>query len=1116
MHLPKLLRIMKITAFLLLTVCLQVAARTEGQTLTLSMKNVPVKQVLREIQKQTGLNILVDEALLQNNSMVSLQGRNLSLQEVLERCFDKQSFIYAIENGALAIKPRITAVQVAAPVILLKIQGRVTDEQGHPLSSASVRLKGSDKGAATDADGNFTLEVPGETAVLVISYIGYQSQELTVSNANKLNIVLKPAATTGEEVVIIGYGTRKRSQLIGSVSQINADKVNNRTVTQLSNALAGQMPGVTVIQRSGQPGASGGNIQIRGVGSFGAGTGALILIDGIPANSFNDVDPNDVENISVLKDASSAAIYGARAANGVILVTTKTGKGEKLKVSYNGYVGTQKATAYPEFARSWEYATMLNEAQPGAYTDAQIQKYKDGSDPDNYPDMDYIDLVFKKSTLQTGHNISFSNNNRNTAYQLSFGYLSQNGIVAKNNYNRYNIRLNITNTLAPNLKLTSRLSAIQTQNDEPAPPATLDFDDMINAISNVIRTPAIYANKLSNGDWGPGVVGKGTPVSYLDNASFYKYKGTDLAANLRLDWNVIPDLKLSLIGGYTALFENSKRFLASQRINANVTLGPSNLNQSSANSNYKTLQQLAEYRKQINRHEFSLMAGHSFEAGYSESLNAFRNDFPGNDLTQLNAGGVTGMTNAGTASEWALDSYFGRLQYNYANKYLVEGVLRYDGSSRFPENEKYAVFPSAAVGWRIGEEGFVKNNFDFIDELKLKASYGILGNQNIGNYPYQNILAPGYNYAFGNVIGTGVARTTITDTTLRWESTRTSDIGIEASILKGLIAFSVTYFDKYTYDILVSPSASVSNVLGFNSGVQNTGKLKNTGWEFTIAHKKRFGKFSYSVDANFSIINNKVTDLGVGNVKQPNGLVGNGSSLFIGHPMNLYYGYVSDGLFTNQAEITNWANMAAIFGGTVNSNVKPGDIRYRDISGPDGKPDGIVNAAYDRVVLGSTIPKYSYGINLGANYNGFDFAVLLQGVAGVKGNLNNYAGWAFYQNGSIQKWQMDERWTSDNPRQDAKYPRLEIITNQGTPNTQLSSYWMLNSAYLRIKNIQLGYNLPGAWLKKAHIGSLRIYANAENLFTFSNYRKGWDPEINTGGSYYPILANYTLGVNVNF
>ncbi|WP_315823849.1 TonB-dependent receptor [Paraflavitalea speifideaquila] len=289
---------------------------------------------------------------------------------------------------------------------------------------------------------------------------------------------------------------------------------------------------------------------------------------------------------------------------------------------------------------------------------------------------------------------------------------------------------------------------------------------------------------------------------------------------------MIPDLKLSLIGGYTALFENSKRFLASQRINANVTLGPSTLNQSSANSNYKTFQQLAEYRKQINRHEFSLLAGHSFEAAYSESMGAFRNDFPGNDLTQLNAGGVPGMTNTGTATEWALDSYFGRLQYNYANKYLAEGVLRYDGSSRFPKNEKYALFPSAAIGWRIGEEPFIKNNLLFLDDLKLKASYGILGNQNIGNYPYQNILAAGYNYAFGNVISTGVARTTITDTTLRWESTRTSDIGIEASLLKGLISFSVTYFDKYTYDILVSPSASVSNVLGFGIGAQNTGKLK--------------------------------------------------------------------------------------------------------------------------------------------------------------------------------------------------------------------------------------------------------------------------------------------------
>ena len=1001
-----------------------------------------------------------------------------------------------------------------AVYIFKDVSGKVLDEAGNPLPGASIKVKGQPQSTSTDSNGLFVLKGIAEDAILSVSYVGYETQEVTLSSSGQLVITLNPAAAANlGEVVVVGYGSQKKANLIGSVSQLSAKAINDRPVTSLTNALTGQLPGITVIQRSGQPGAGGGNIQVRGVGSFGANAGALILVDGIPVNSFNDVDPNDVANISILKDASTAAIYGSRAANGVILVTTKTGSNSdgKVKVAYNGYAGTQRATAYPEFVQSWEYATLLNEAQPGAYTPEEIQKFRDGSDPDNYPNENYIDKVFKKSTLQTGHNVSISNNLTNTQYLLSAGYLYQNGIVEKNDYSRYNLRLNMTNQISSKLKLTTRLSGAQYLNNEPAPPATVDWNNMLTNIGQVIRVPAIYVNKLSNGDYGPGVVAKGTPVSYFDNESFFKSKQTDVLANMRLDWEVIKNLKLSVIAGYTQLGDNSQRFLANQRLSSTLTLGPGSLNQASTTNTYQTLQQLAEYKVNFGQHELGVLAGHSYEFNRSSSLTANRSGYNSNTLTEINAGDASTQKNTGTAAEYALDSYFTRLNYNFGNRYLAEFTVRYDGSSRFPTESKYATFPAAAIGWRISEEAFLKGKLSWLTDLKVKASYGTLGNQNIGNYAYQSVLSGGYNYPIGGTLSTGVANTILVDPTIKWESTRTKDVGIDGSLFNGKLGFSATYFDRYTYDILVSPASSVSGVLGFGVGVQNAGKLSNKGMEFTLDYKNNIGDFSYAVNGNFSIIRNKVLDLGVGNIRQPNGLVGNGSNLFNGFPMNIYYGYQADGLFVDAADIAAYPDQKAI-----NPNVSPGDIRYQDISGPEGIPDGKVDAAYDRTVLGSQIPKYTYGLNLSMGYKNFDLAVLLQGVSGVNGYLNDYAGWAFYQNGNVQRWQADSHWSATNPDPNARYPRLQTLTNTGTPNTLTSSFWMLDGSYLKVRNIQLGYRFNTESLKARGIEGLRIYATAQNPFAFSKYPKGWDPETITNGAYYPILAVYTLGLNINF
>lgn len=998
------------------------------------------------------------------------------------------------------------------------ISGKVTDEKGEALPGVSIQVKGTQHGTSSREDGTFQISIPGDNSILVFNYIGFKKQEVAVGKQKSLLVQLQANNQQLNEVIVVGYGTQKRQDLVGSVSQLSSAKLNNRQTPQISNALTGQLPGVTVLQNSGQPGASAGAISIRGVGSFGAGTTPLIIVDGVQATSFNEIDPNDIASISVLKDASSAAIYGARAANGVLLVTTKSGQAGKVRVNYNGYAGFQSATAYPDMVNSWEYAALYNEASNSqSYTPADIQKFKDGSDPDNFPNTNFIDAVLSKHGVQTGHNISVSGGNEKNQYNISGGYLFQDGLVVKNNYNRYNFRLNLTNVLNDKLKLTTRISAINSDSKEPGTPATLDASGVLGIISSAVRYPSVLAGKLSTGYYGLGVVQKGTPISFLETESFSKNRNQNLGANLRLDWQVIKDLQFSVLGGYNQLIANTKDFSASQVLNPTLTLGPNSLNVGYSNNYYKTLQLIAEYKKHFRKHSFGLLAGASYEDNLNESLNASRDKLPGNDLTEINVGSQDNQKNSGTSTEWAIQSLFGRLKYDYEGKYLLEGTVRYDGSSRFPTSRKYAFFPSVAGGWRISEENFLKNKVSWLNDLKLRASYGILGNQNTqlngaqNYYPYQNTLNPGVNYSFGGVVASGVALTQLTDADLHWESTRTADIGLDGTFFNGKLGIGVTYFDRYTYDILYSPAASVSTVLGFDLSQKNTGSLTNKGWEFTIDHQNNIGEFSYNINANLTITNNKVKDLGVGNVIQPNGMIGNGSSLFIGQPMNVYYGYVADGLFTNEDDIKNWPSLTAI-----NPAAKPGDIRYKDISGPQGVPDGKVDATYDRVVLGSQIPKYTFGVTLGGAFKGFDLNVLIQGISGVKGMLNSYAGYAFNNFGTIQRWQAEGRWTPENPRRDADYPRLEIISNSGTPNTLTSSFWTLNASYVRLKNVQLGYSLPNRLAAKAGVAKARIYANTENLFTWNTYRQGWDPEINSSGAYYPILATYTLGLNVTF
>lgn len=1098
-------RIMRIALFLLATCVFTLYAEnsySQNTKVNIDMNSVKLEKILDEIEKQTNF-LFIYNSQVNINKTVSVKARSKKVSEVLDQILQKTNIDYKLKGTHIILENKKEKDAYIASGISQqnrKISGTVVDVVGEAIIGANVRVKGAKIGTITDINGSFVIEVKPDE-VLEVSYIGYITQTISIAGQEKIHVILKEDARSLDEVVVVGYGVEKKVNVVGSISTVSAEKLENRSTPSVANALTGQMPGVTIRQTSGSPGDDSGEIRVRGVGSFGATPSALILIDGIPG-SLSDIHMEDIESISVLKDASTAAIYGSRAANGVVLVTTKVGKAGKPRVNYNGYVGTSSATEIPDKVNTWEYAKLYNIANGSeVYSVEEIQKFKDGSDPDNYANNRYLDQLFK-SSLQTGHDLSINGGNEVNKYMLSIGYLYQDGIVKRNDYSRYNMRLNLITSLWAKLTLTSRLQGVYGLRNQPSTPYGKDTAGLDAIVSNSLRWPGTIPTYLSNGNLSAGEEGYGTSISWLNSPSFNKYDFHNISINERLDYTPVKGLVLSAIGAYMYTGEENKKFRSTYTTDKKASTANYIYNDM-FKIVYKTFQATADYSATFGAHGIGALLGYSWEQEDTRYVKASRTNLPSDDYPEVDTGDADTSSNGGGGYGWALQSLFGRLKYNYMERYLLDITFRYDGSSRFPKDSQYAFFPSVAIGWRVSEEKFIKDNYGWIDNLKLKGSYGKLGNQNIGNYPYQSVYSIGYNYPFGNTLGQGVAITTATDPTLRWEETRTADAGIEGLLWNGLLGFDISYFYRKTTGILFKPSASVSSVFGYGLSQMNMGKLENKGFEFQLTHRNKLGNVNYNVSANFSIIRNKVLTLGLADVKQNNGLVGNGT-YFVNYPMDVYYGYRTDGVFLDKADIDGWNNQSAIA-----SKPQVGDIRYKDVDG-----DKEVTSK-DRIVLGSRIPKYTYGFNLGADWKGFDFSILLQGVAGVKGYIDGFAGYAFYNYGSIQRWQADGYFNPEHPVRYPKYPRLELIQNASN-NTLVSDFWVRDASYLRIKSVQLGYNVPSSSLKSLGIGGIRIYLQCENPYTFHKFPKGWDPEINTGGSYYPILKTYTLGVNLHF
>lgn len=987
------------------------------------------------------------------------------------------------------------------------LTGKVSDSKGTALPGVSIKVKGTTVGTTTNLDGRYTIDVPGNNSILVVTYVGYITQELPVNGRSSLDISLAEDIQGLEEVVVVGYGTQKKVNLTGSVASVSAEQLEKRAVTKSSLALQGQMSGIQVRQGGGNPASNGASLVVRGQGTFsGAGNNPLVLVDGIEA-SLDLVDPNDIQSVSILKDAASAAIFGSKAANGVILVETKKGVVGKPVFTYNSYVGKSEATMVPEMINSWEYAEVINQVfvDAGAakrYSDADIAKFRSGEDPVNFPNFDHIGNLFDSGNgISNRHDISVRGGSEQSQYMFSLGYYNENGIITKNDANRYNIRVNLDTRLNSKLKFSLKMAGNLNKDTQPSGINGLGLGTIVGG---AMRNANSIPGRMPDGFYGRNETLH--PEADLESASFLQNKGTNVYTNGSVVWDVLKDLKITGQIGHTYGLGQSKAYVAKYDITPTYGNAINSLNENWSEGTALTLQTIAEYNKKVKDHTFYLLGGVSGQTFDSKGLGAFRDAFPNNSIYEINAGSTARGRQSGSASRNTLQSYFGRFNYNFRNKYLFEANARYDGSSRFPKDSRWGLFPSFSAAWRVSQEGFFKNAKDaisWLSDLKIRASWGKLGNQSIGNYPYQDLLSLAPVYPFGAALSAGAAVTTLANKTITWETTTINNVGLDLGLFNDKLSLSADYFVKTTDDILYN--VSVSNMLGATPALTNAGSVENKGWDFNLNYRNAIGDFSYGISAILSLVDNKVTKLSKINQDIARGL-------FVGYPIGSAYGYKSNGLFANDAEVTGYAKQPFA------DQAQGGGIKYLDISGPGGVPDGIVNATYDRAIIGKPLPKSTYALTLNGGYKNFDFNFMLQGEGGRNDQVN--LGQFFFpleNNSNVQRDAYENRWTATNPNPNAQYPKLRNIAS-GFFNTNRVDFWYRDATFLRLKNAQIGYTLPKKLINRANISGLRVYISGENLFTISDFYKGWDPEMQTGGSawYYPLSRLYVAGVSLKF
>jgi TonB-linked SusC/RagA family outer membrane protein len=1109
---PKqILRIMKLTIVIMTTLLLRVSASGFAQKITFSQKEASLKTVFKQITRQTGYKVVCDGDLIKFAPVLDVNFKHSSLQEVFDKFFENQKLRWSLEDNIIVIEAEPFIANTVARDV--QISGTVKDEQGGMLPGVSVTVKGKAKqGTLTDTQGKFSLRV-AEDAVLVFSFVGFEQQEIRLSGQTLLNVILKEENQNLSEVVVVGYGSQKKVNLTGAVSAINFDeKLTNRAVPNVSSALSGLAAGLAVTQSRGMAGNNSASLIIRGLGTVN-NSNPLIVVDGMPDVDLNRINMNDVESVSVLKDAASAAVYGSRGANGVILVTTKSGKGKKASINFSSSFALEKPTKAYQFMADYPRGLTLHQKLASVNTLPVNQVFKNGTidqwmalgmvDPLRYPNTDWWDIFMQDGALQN-YNVSASGSNDVSNFFISAGLMDERGLQINNTYKRYNARFNYDYKVRKNMNVGVKFNGNASKYVYALDEGFTGGNDA-NAAGNDIKfaIAGITPYDPVTGYFGGVMAYNEDPQAYNPYTYYVNNLNTqnrqEANGNFYMDWSPVKGLTARV--DYSLNYYNQFRWYANipnQAYNfqtgsfgSRVYVGPNaGVGNITTTGNKTMLNGRLNYETTIAKnHNISALFVYSEEYWYNRSQSGSRTDRLHPSLHEIDAALSGTQTAGGNSNTEGLRSYIGRLNYSAYDKYLLEANFRYDGSSKFLPGSQYGLFPSVALGWRFTQENFISAfTKSFLSSGKLRLSYGSLGNNSgVGRYEQQEILEAN-NYMIDGNIAKGFVYSQMVNRNLSWETTTVFNAGLDLAFLNNRLTAELDYYDRLTSGMNRPSDLSVLLTGAYNAPRRNIGNLRNRGFELNLGWKDKINEFNYGLNVNVSY--NKT------NLEKWNEFLSKGY-VFLNMPYHFLYSYEDSGIAQTWQDVYNATPQGA----------SPGDILRKDLNG-DGRIDANDKKAYPNVQQDR--PTTNFALNGHVSWKGIDLAFLVQGAAGRKDFwLNDYNNVNFSSARYASTWDhWNNPWSVEN--REGLWPRLG-----GSSNREDTTFWLDDMSFLRFKNVQLGYNLPKRWLDKVGINSLRFFASAENIATITSYR-GLDPE-KTGdkNDMYPLNRSYSFGLNMS-
>jgi TonB-linked SusC/RagA family outer membrane protein len=1117
--------------------------------LKLEKSDYSLIQLFQEIERKTDFKFFYTQQAVKNAPAIKTSSPYGSVEQHLLLIARQTNLRFKQINNAISVISVTPETQdlVTKEFQFEQITGRITDDTGAPMPGVTIVVQGTTSGTITDADGRYTIDA-AEGQLLIFSFIGYQTTTRVLSGATVIDVQMFVEENNLQEFVVVGYGTIQKKDITGSVSAINSNQIKDQQVVSLDLAMAGQMAGVVVSQSTGAPGG-GASVRIRGAGSLSAGNEPLYVIDGFPVtndydqrnNPLNTINPADIDNIQVLKDASATAIYGSRGSNGVILITTKSGKVGASRIDFNLSTGVQQVEKLVDVLNAREFAQYINESRNNAWVNSGLGRLP--SDPNSVRQNNVMyllpDVLSNPESLGEGTNwqkeifrtarmnnyqLNFSGGNDKTKYFISAGYLEQEGIIINSDLKRYSFRANVESQMNKRVKVGANITPSYTFSNQSLAEGNWQG-------GGIIQTAIAAAPHLTPYDADGNytkVTGQGIGLSEVDNPvkiakEYFHQQGTlRLLGTAFTEISLIDNLKFkTLVGGDIRNFQED--------IFSNSLINPNSVNLTKpaigTNSTSQTRNWLAEftlnYAKTVGKHNFNAVLGYTAQSELLEFNRITGTNFPNDNIKTVNAAGL--ITSAfNTKEEWSLLSYLSRLNYNFDDRYLLTATVRRDGSSRFGVDNRWGFFPSVSLGWRISEENFM-NEVDWISELRLRASSGLTGNNFISNYGAIGLTGP-ENYPLGlngGAVVNGIRLANIPNSTLGWERNRQTDLGLELGLLQNRFYLSADYYQKRTSDLLLN--VPVPTLTGYSNALQNIGEILNKGFEFTVTSRNSVGAFKWTTDINFSTNDIRVTALGPDGSPIISRQATSASSpthiTQIGSQPGSFYGYQVIGVYQNQQDIDS-SPVIRNGNGTVQS--KPGQLKFADING-----DGVINAS-DRTILGDPFPDFTYGLTNIFNYKNLDFSFTLQGVQGFE--VLNLARryYANYSGTYNVLRSASNGWKSESDQGDGVSPQIDrnfnSIAGSNVVNN-VTSLFVEDGSFLRIRNITLGYNLSSSMLQKLKLASARLSFTVQNAYTFTKY-EGFNPEVSAqGGSPlvpgvdaggYPLARSFMFGLNVGF